>query len=132
MDYRYETKDEAREFHKQRTAFIIYENKIEFIEKSEISHFEYCQSKGRSKDTFNTITRGFYLNGDVVFYKDNFIYDKNIINEELKYLKQIADFCKADKMKIYFGLKVDKNILIWPRDYYYYYGEICKRYYHSV
>lgn len=33
MDYRYETKNEAREFHKQRTAFIIYENKIEFIEK---------------------------------------------------------------------------------------------------
>lgn len=72
-----------------------------------------------SKDTFNTITRGFYLNGDVVFYKDNFIYDKNVINEGLKYLKQIADFCKVDKMKIYFGLKVDKNVLIWPRDYYY-------------
>ena len=29
MDYRYETKDETRDFHKQRIAFIIYDNKIE-------------------------------------------------------------------------------------------------------
>ena len=31
MDYRYETKDEARDFHKQRKAFIILYGKLEFL-----------------------------------------------------------------------------------------------------
>lgn len=33
MDYRYETKDEARDFHKQRKAFIILNNVLEFYQK---------------------------------------------------------------------------------------------------
>ena len=33
MDYRYETKNEARDFHKQRRAFIILDNILEFLPK---------------------------------------------------------------------------------------------------
>ncbi len=44
MDYRYETKDEAREFHKRRKTFIILNDMLEFLpEESKMSHFEYCQ-----------------------------------------------------------------------------------------
>lgn len=31
MDYRYETKDSSRDFHKQRKAFIILNNKLYFL-----------------------------------------------------------------------------------------------------
>lgn len=51
-----------------------------------MSHFEYCQTKGLNKEEFNKITRGYYLNKNLVFYKDNFIYDDDLIEESLKYL----------------------------------------------
>ena len=47
MDYRYETKNEARDFHKQRKSFIIINGEVHYIpEGSAMSHFEYCQTKG--------------------------------------------------------------------------------------
>ena len=58
MDYRYETKDEARDFHKQRKAFVILNNELEFLPNgSSMSHFEYCQLKGISKELFNKIVK---------------------------------------------------------------------------
>jgi len=46
MDYRYETKNEARDFHKLRKAFIIRNNVLEFLPiNSSSSHYEYCKSK---------------------------------------------------------------------------------------
>ena len=104
MDFRYETKKEARDFHKQRTAFIIINDKIIFIKNSEMSHWEYCQSINISKEIFNQLTRGYYLNGDIVFYKDNFTYDDNVIEEGLKYLYKIKEECNFDKANIYFRI----------------------------
>lgn len=121
MDYRYETKDEARDFHKQRRAFIILNGILEFLpEGSEMSHFEYCQSKGLDKNNFNKITRGYYLNGYVVFYKGNFIFDENLINEALKYLEEISLMVSANELEIYFGQLPEKNFAL---DYYY--GKYC-------
>ncbi len=104
MDYRYETKDDARDFHKKRRAFIIWNQVLEFLpEGSSMSHFEFCESKGIDKETFNKITRGFYLNGTVVFYKDNFIYDKELIADALKYIEEISKIVKEEELDIYFG-----------------------------
>lgn len=113
MDYRYETKDEAREFHKQRKAFIILNNVLEFLpEGSTMSHFEYCQTKGLDKNFFNKITRGYYLNGNVVFYKDNFIFDEDVINEALNYLEQIASKVLSNEFEIYFGQLPEENFAL--------------------
>ena len=110
MDYRYETKDEARGFHKQRKAFIILNGVLEFLpDGSSMSHFEYCKLKEINKESFNKITRGYYLNGNVVFYKDNFIYDENVIEEALKYLSEISQKIAMPEYEIYFGLLLDKN-----------------------
>ena len=119
MDYRYETGKEQREFHKKRIAFIIYNSNIEFIKNSEMSHWEYCQTKGFSKEIFNKITRGYFLKDSVVFYKDNFIYDENVIKEGLEYIELIAKECKIESFNIYFGCKIDELQKIWTYDYYY-------------
>ena len=117
MDYRYETKDEARDFHKQRKAFIILNDVLEFLpEGSTMSHYEYCQSKGLSKDEFNKITRGFYLNSNLIFYKDNFIYDDDLIKESLTHVNEIASILKLDEFNIYFGQLPENN---FAPDYYY-------------
>ena len=117
MDYRYETKDEARDFHKQRRAFVILNNKLELLpDGTSMSHFEYCQTKGLSKEEFNKITRGYYLNGNLVFYKNNFVYDDNVISEALQFLNEIAEKYLLKKFEIYFGLLLDKNFAF---DYHY-------------
>lgn len=117
MDYRYETKEEARDFHKQRKAFIILNGVLEFLpEGSTMSHYEYCQSKGLSKDEFNKITRGFYLNGNLIFYKDNFIYDDDLIKESLTHVNEIASILKLEEFNIYFGQLPENN---FAPDYYY-------------
>ena len=117
MDYRYETKDEARDFHKQRKAFIILNGILEFLpEGSSMSHYEYCQTKGLNKEEFNKITRGFYLNGNLIFYKDNFIYDDELIEEALSHVNEIASILELEEFNIYFGQLPEKN---FSPDYYY-------------
>lgn len=110
MDYRYETKEEARDFHTQRKAFIILNEILEFLpEGSKLSHYEYCQTKGLTKEEFNKITRGFYINGRVVFYKDNFIYDEEVIKEALLHIDEIAEYVKSSEFEIQFGQLVEAN-----------------------
>lgn len=117
MDYRYETKDEARDFHKQRKAFIILNGKLEFLpEGSSLSHYEYCQTKGLSKEEFNSITRGYYLNGNAVFYKDNFIYDDEVISNALQVVDEISRIVNADEFDIYFGQLPEQGFAL---DYHY-------------
>ena len=117
MDYRYETKDHARNFHKQRKAFIVLNKNLEFLpEGSSMSHFEYCQTKGLSKEEFNKITRGYYLNGNVIFYKDNFVYDEELINEAMEYIDEIAEKIFLKEFEIYFGQLPEENFAL---DYHY-------------
>ena len=117
MDYRYETKNEAREFHKQRKSFIIINGEVKYIpEGSEMSHFEFCSSIGMDKDTFDKITRGYYLNGYVSFYKDNFIYDDGVIIEALAHINEIAEHLGINNFDIYFGQLPEQNFAF---DYHY-------------
>lgn len=110
MDYRYETKPEAREFHAKRKALIIHNEMIDFLpDNSAMSHFEYCQTKGITRDEFNQIIRGYYLDNNLVFYKDNFIYDKDLIEKSLCFVDSIAEMLSIDNFNIYFGLLVEEN-----------------------
>lgn len=121
MDYRYETNDDKRIFHKSRKAFIIIDNKLEFLpDGSVMSHYEYCNQKGIDKDYFNQLIRGFYLNGNLVFYKDNFIYDSILISDSLKYLNEISTKLSINKFNIYFGVLPDEDFKL---DFYY--GKYC-------
>lgn len=117
MDYRYETKDEARDFHRQRKAFVILNGTLEFLpEGTSMSHYEYCQTKGLSKEEFNKITRGYYLNGKTIFYKDNFIYDDEVIKNALQVLDEISSTIDIDEFDIYFGQLPEQEFAL---DYYY-------------
>ena len=121
VDFRYVTKDESRDFHSRRRWLVIYRNELHFIEKgSSMSHFEFCSRKLKlSKDEFNKLTRGYFLDGDLVFYKDNFIYDENVIKEGLAYAGQIKKTLNIAEAKIYFGLIVKESSSNWPFDLYY-------------
>ena len=117
VDFRYHTNDDARDSHKNRKAFIIHKNNLEFLPfGSAMSHFEYCQLKGIEKAEFNTLTRGYFLAGNLVFYKDNFIYDNEVIDEASKHLDEISHIVGETEFNIYFGQIPEenfKNIAVW-------------------
>lgn len=122
IDFRYVTKNASREFHSRRRAFVIYDNKLHIIRKgSSMSHWEFCQSKfpNITKDSFNQLTRGYFMDNELVFYKDNFIYDNNTIDESLRYTKKIKSRLHIEYCKIYFGLIVGEPGTDWTKDYYY-------------
>lgn len=122
MDYRYETKDSARDFHRRRRAFIIHDGAVEFMPAgTAMSHYEYCLTKGIEKEKFNKLTRGYYLDGNLVFYKDNFGYDDSVIEEGLLHLKEISEELKLEQVDVYFGLIVEKNFAFDK-----YYGKYIK------
>ena len=122
FDLRFDTKSGSRDFHLQRRTFIIYNNKVNFLEEgSPMSHWEFCQDRFPeiSKEEFAEITRGYYLNGDLVFYKGNFTYDDSVIHEALNYVNEIKSILGISQVKIYFGCVVGKPGETWPLDYYY-------------
>lgn len=122
------TKDETREFHKCRKAFTILNDKLDFLpEGSAMSHYEYCQTKGLNKNNFNRITRGYYLNNNVVFYKDNFIFDENVISEALNHLDEISSKVLSSEFEIYFGKIPEENFALDFHYGKYYNGTILKR-----
>ncbi len=117
MDYRYETKDESRCFHIKRKAFIIYNGNLEFLPRgSNMSHYEYCKNKGITKEEFNEIIRGYFLDGNLVIYRDNFIYDNELILESLKYIDRISKEINESEFDIYFGQLPKKDFKL---DYHY-------------
>ena len=127
MDYRYETKDSARDFHRRRSAFLIYNGELLFLPHgSDFSHFEYCTKVGIDKETFNKLTRGYFLDNIVCFYKNDFGYDSDVIKEALPYLNEISMHVGRDIFGVYFGTIPDRDFAL---DYYYgryIYGSITR------
>lgn len=111
------TNDEnfIKNFHKSRVAFLIYNNKIMFLENSEMSHFEWAKSIGISKEDFNSLTRGYCYKANIIFYKGDFSYDKKVENDALKYCLDVLKHCNLKHAKIYVGVRVGVG-KIWPPD----------------
>lgn len=104
-----------KDFHKSRVAFLIYNNKIMFLENSELSHFEWAKSIGISKMEFNDLTRGYCYKANIIFYKGDFSYDKKVENDALKYCLDVLKHCNLKHAKIYVGVRVGVG-KIWPPD----------------
>ena len=64
-----------------------------------------------SKEDFNKITRGYYLSGNVVFYKDNFTFDDEVIENSLNVVDEISKKINIDEFEIYFGQLIMKHYL---------------------
>ena len=102
------------EYHKKRRAFIIYNDEVLFIEKGvDKSHYEFACELGIDKDTFSSLCRGYYLAGDLVFYKGNFVYDEELISYAKNYINVIKEKLNLESIKVYFGLNVGKQGEYW-------------------
>ena len=104
----------VEDFHKQRTAFIIINNEVLFLTNSKLSHFEWAQSLGVNEEVFITLTRGYVLNGNIVFYKGKFEFDDNVVADAHTYAKKIKSKCGLKVARVYAGVVVGEIGTLFP------------------
>jgi hypothetical protein len=95
---------------KTRKAFLIVNNKIVFKPPgSSMSNYDFAMLLGITSKEFSNLIRGYYLDGHVVFYKGNYMYDDELIKEALTHLDYISRTVNDDEFDIYFGVLKDED-----------------------
>lgn len=117
VDYFEKLKDKELEgvhnIHSSRVAFMIVNGKVLYLEGSTMSHFQWAMSLGLDLDKFNDLTRGYARDGQIVFYKGNFEFDKKIIVDAKTYANEIARHCNMPSAEVYAGVNIGKPGQVW-------------------
>ena len=104
----------VEDFHKQRTAFLIINNNVLFLTNSKLSHFEWAQTLNVTEETFKTLTRGYVLNNDIIFYKGKFEFDDQVIADAHKFALIIKTKCGLKTASVYVGVIAGEIGTIFP------------------
>lgn len=80
--------------------FMIFNNEVKYLNDSKMDHREWFLSLGGKEEDYPNLIRGFISNGKIVFYKNNFSYDEEVIKTAKRY---------APSMKIVLG----DNLEVW-------------------
>ena len=105
--------NEEQKFHISRLAFMIIEDKIIYLSNSKLSHIEWYKSLNYDLDKFDMIVRGYYRDGKIVFYKGDFEYDEEVIQNARKYGNEIRKYVDDKNAEIYVGVIKGKVGEIW-------------------
>lgn len=102
--------DFVDDFHKNRIAFLILNNKVNLLKNSTMSHLEWFKSLGgKSEEEFNKIVRGYFFEGDLVFYFGNFEYNEEFATKVKDVAESVCKSIDLDNCNIYLGLIKVKN-----------------------
>lgn len=116
MIEKYIIKKGELEFHKSRVAFMIIDSKIYFLENSNMSHKEWYLSLGYDIGKFEDTVKGYYREGNIVFYKGDFIYDEQVIKIAKEYSSKVKEYVKDFNAKVFVGVVKGKVGEIWQPD----------------
>ena len=109
-----EEQKQVEHFHEKRTAFLIIDGIIKFLQGSKMSHWEWAKTLGVDAEKFNSITRGYAMDNNIVFYKGNFEYDDSVIADAEKFASDIKLFAGFEKAKVFVGLDNIGIGKVWP------------------
>lgn len=113
-----EHKENIEDFHKNRIAFIIWKKQVLLLKNSTLSHSQWAQSLGIDIKEFNSLTRGYVLNNNIVFYKGNFDFDEQLIEDAKYFSDTIKTKCSLNFAKVYAGVIVGEIGTIYPPNKY--------------
>ena len=65
--------------------FMIFNNEVKYLNDSKMDHREWFLSLGGKEEDYPNLIRGFISNGKIVFYKNNFSYDEEVIKTAKRY-----------------------------------------------
>jgi hypothetical protein len=115
---------EEKTFHTKRIAFVIIDNMIHYLTKSELGHKEWLVDSGwMTQEQFDTLVRGYIQDNKFYFYKGDFITDMDVEFTAGRYLSQICSyldipipdtvFCGVEKGKVGQPWKPIKTLRIY-------------------
>ena len=104
----------AEDFHKKRIAFLIVDGKLLLLKNQKLSHFEWARSIGVSEEEFNNLTRGYVLDGKIVFYKGNFDFDEQVVKDAEDFAEVIKAECGLSFAGVYAGVVISEGGGIYP------------------
>lgn len=92
------------DFHNKRKIFFIINNKLIFP-KFHGNHLSWWKSQGYDFNDFESIVRGYVLDGFAYFYKGiRFIVDRDVIRTSKDFIKEIENEI-GEKLKVSFSFK---------------------------
>ena len=110
------TFNDDKDFHKERIAFMIVNDIPIYLKNSPLSHTQRAEELGISKEKFTTLTRGYYFNGNLVFYHRDWSFDEKTIADAKTYSKQIMEDNNISQAKVYCGVIKQKVGFLRPTD----------------
>lgn len=101
------------QFHQSRIAFMLIDENIIYLENSKMGHDEWFLSLGYPIEEFDLITRGYYKDGKIIFYRGDFVFDDKVISDAKMYSKQIMTYVNDFEAEVYVGVKRGKIGTPW-------------------
>ena len=97
-----------------RILFMIIDDRVLYLENSTMDHREWYISLGYSEELYETIIRGFIIEGKIVFFKGmNFQYDQEVINSAKKHSREIRLHCNNENLEVYCGIVINSYGSKW-------------------
>lgn len=114
-----DSSNNVEKFHKERFMFaILKDGKLVYSINDKRGHKEWLNEEHNiASNDFETLTRGYAKDGDIVFYKgSDFTYDTNVINEAYRYGATIAKMRSCETVNVYVGVLIGEVGEIWKTD----------------
>ena len=97
----------------QRIVFIIYNNQIHYAQNPNMDHRELYLSIVGNTDNYESSIRGFVMGDEIIFFKNNLSYDKDVINMACKCAPMIKQQLNNPYLKVCCGINPGQNGSAW-------------------
>ena len=88
-----------------KIMFMIINNRVEYLNNEKFDHREWYNVLGLDPNNFDNIIRGYIVDNKIIFFKGlNFNYDEEVIQNALKYAKEMRTFLNNPNLEVWCGI----------------------------
>ncbi len=97
-----------------RILFMIVENNVVYLSNSPMDHREWYQSLGYDMNLFESIIRGYVMEGKIIFFKGStFNYDQEVITCARQFSPRIRRDLQIESYPVYCGITIPSPGAKW-------------------
>ena len=97
----------------ERILFIIINDEIKFLTNPNKDHREWFLELGGKEEDYQKVIKGYIMDGMIVFFKENFNYDMEVINLAKKCAPLIRKQLGRPNLKVCCGIQPGQNGSKW-------------------
>ena len=97
----------------EKILFMIINDEIKFLTNPNKDHREWFLELGGKEEDYSKIIKGYIMNGMIIFFKDNFNYDMEVMNIAKKCAPLIRKQLGRPNLKVCCGIQPGQNGSSW-------------------